>query len=267
MHWTPSIFILAGASAVVALVGFIIVHRLIRNLDLEPHKGFLDAMLAIVGTLVSILLGLLVASSLDHYRSLEQSVDTEAAGVAQVFRLTGGMPKEQRQALRQLALTYCTQVIDDEWPAMEHGGKSQKLSITYYQLVQTAVGWVPGNNGETNLHTALLSAVQQIGDCRRARLLALNSTWKQHLMPVLFVCSGIVLIFAFLYGREGAALHAVMICLVAVALGSNLGLILLLSNPFGSDWRLQPKPFLLNLQMLRELQAAPELQHFLETVH
>jgi hypothetical protein len=267
MHWLPTIVLIAVGAAAFSFVGFVIVHKLIRNIDLEPHKGFLDSMLAIVGTLVSILLGLLVASSLDHYRALEQSVDNEAAGIAQVFRLTGGMPREQRETLRALCGQYCHQAIEDEWPAMEHNSKSSKLSITYYQLVQTAVRWVPNNNGETNLHTALLSAIQQVGDCRRARLLALNSAWKQQLMPVLLVCSGIVLIFAFLYGREGAVLHGAMICLVAVALGANLGLIWLLSNPFGSDWKLQPRSFVLSLQLLHELQTAPELRELLDKEH
>src|SRR5437667_5934218 len=107
----PSIFLLSAGAAIIAVVGFFIVHRILKPIDLTEHQSFLDAMLSIVGTLVSILLGLLVAAALDHYRSLEQSVDTEAASVAQVFRLTIGLPEEAQRKIRQICVDYSNGVV------------------------------------------------------------------------------------------------------------------------------------------------------------
>src|SRR4030095_7287419 len=145
----PSIFFLTAGAAIVAVVGFMIVHRVIKPIDLDEHQGFLDAMLNIVGTLVSIL--------------------------------------------------------------------------------------------------------------------ALHSPWIRHLMPILLICSAIVLAFAYLYVRRGAVLHGVLICFVAVALGGNLGLVFLLSNPFSGDWKIQPRGFELNRQILQKLQSSPELRKLLES--
>jgi hypothetical protein len=256
MDSIPSIFLLSAGAAVIAVIGFSVVHRFIKPIDLDEHRGFLDAMLSIVGTLVSILLGLLVAAALEHYQSLEQSVDSEAANVAQVYRLTFGMPPEPQKKIQQLCVEYTEQVLTDEWPAMAAGHASRKVLLTYMNLVTTIANLQPATNGQTNIHAALISAVQQIGDCRRQRILVLNSTWTKHLMPVLLMCSGIVLAFAYLYVRRGAVLHGVLICFVAMALGGNLGLVFLLSHPFSGDWKIQPRGFELNKRSLNEINAS-----------
>jgi hypothetical protein len=254
----PSLFLLCGAAAVIAAIGFVIVHRLVKPIDLDEHQGFLDAMLSIVGTLVSILLGLLVAAALDHYRAIEQSVDTEAANVAQVCRLSHGLPEKTQKRILGLGSRYCYLVVHEEWPAMARGEGSAKVFQTYGEIISEVVKYRPSSEGESNIHAALISAMQQIGDGRRQRILVLKSSWTEHLMPVLLMCSAIVLIFAYLYVRRGAVLHGVLICLVAVALGGNLGLVLLLGNPFSGDWKIQPKGFEFNLDVLQRMGVTPE---------
>ncbi len=255
----PSIYLLSAAAALVAVVGFLVVHKVAKPIDIDEHQGFLDAMLNIVGTLISILLGLLVAAALDRYQSLEQSIDNEAASVAQLYRISGGLPSASGSKIRELCFRYCDQVINDEWPAMAEGHPSQKVFTTYVEMVGEIVRFQPKGDGESNLHNSLLAAMQQIGDCRRQRILRLSSSWMHQLMPVLLMCSGIVLAFAYMYVRRGAVLHGVLIGLVAIALGGNLGLVFLLSNPFSGDWKILPRSFELNAKMLSEISKNPEL--------
>jgi len=262
MNTIPTIFLLCLGAAAVAAVGFLIVHRLVK-IDLDQHQNFLDAMLSIVGTLVSILLGLLVAAALDHYHTLEQNVDNEASNVSEIFRLTFGLPLESRNHIRALCGQYCLEVVNQEWPMMAQGQSSDKVFIVYAKLMTEIVGFKPNDNGETNVHSAMINAIQQVGDCRRARLLALQSTWTKQLMPMLLMCSGIVLTFAFLYVKRGAILHGVLICLVAVALGGNIGLVFLLGNPFSGDWKIQPLGFIYNIKLLERARTEPELKKML----
>lgn len=260
----PSFVILTAGAALVGLIGFLIVHRVIKPINLEEHQSFLDAMLNIVGTLVSILLGLLVAAALDHYQNLEHTIDNEAANVIQLCRLSSGLPKEACSNIRALAVQYCNEVIDDEWPAMAKGEGSLKVTFTNIRLVNEIVRFKPSNDAETNLHASMLASMQTISDARRERLLVLNSNWAKHLMPMLFMCSFIVLVFAFLYARKGAVLHAILICLVALALGGNLGLVFVLSNPFSSDWKIEPRGFEMDRELLRQVRSNPELHKLIE---
>ncbi len=264
MHQIPMIFVLSAAAAGIAAIGFVVARRVLKPIDLEQHHGFMDAMLSIVGTLVSILLGLLVAAALDHYREIEMTVDSEAANVSEMYRLTMGLPVDTRLRVRKLLIDYCQEVVNDEWPAMAHGKTSPKVLFTYVKLVGEVVTFRPADDGETNIHAALIQSVQQVGDDRRKRVLVLDSQWSRQLMPMLMMCSAMVLIFAYLYVRQGQLFHGVIICLVAVALGGNLGLVYLLSNPFSSEWKIMPRGFELNLQLQKDVNALPGIQHILQ---
>ena len=154
-------------------------------------------------------------------------------------------------------------MVNDEWPKMEEGETSKEVFFTYVKLVTTVSNFQPSNDGESNLHQALISAIQEVGDCRRKRMLALHSTWTRQLMPMLITCSIIVLAFAYLYVRRGAVLHAVLICFVAIALGGNLGLVFVLSNPFAGDWKILPVSFQFNNKLLEEFKTDPRLMKYL----
>jgi hypothetical protein len=252
MFAIPTIYFWSAGSALLALAGMVIAHKLVKPIDVDAHQPFLDATLNIVGTLVSILLGLLVAASLTNYQTLEAGVETEANSVAEICRLSYGLNAIKQREIWDLCLGYCDQVISDEWPDMEKKQSSSVVLTTYVKLVKTIVTLNPTSNGETNLQSSLLSAVQTMGNLRRHRILWLNNNWNRNLMPVVVMCALIVLVFAYLYvKRSSVVLHSFLMCFVALALGANLGMIVLLSNPFNGDWKIQPTGFILNSQLIR----------------
>ncbi len=249
----PLIYIWSACSALVAFSGMMLAHRFVKPIDLKENQPALDATLNIVGTLVSILLGLLVAASLANYQALELAIDSEATSVAEVGRLSFGLPDQQRKEILKSCLDYCDIVVRDEWPALKSGHVNELVVLSYAKLLKRIVTFGPKTAGETNVQAALITAVQNLGDYRRQRILWLNKGWDRNLMPVLFMCSFIVLIFAYLYVRHSSIiLHSFLICFVAAALGANLGLIFMLSHPFSGDWKIEPKGFELNSQLIRK---------------
>ena len=90
MSVIPSIYLWSAGSALLAFIGMLIAHKLVKPIDLGQHQPALDATLNIVGTLVSILLGLLVAASLNSYQILQSAVEAEATSVSEVCRLSLG---------------------------------------------------------------------------------------------------------------------------------------------------------------------------------
>jgi len=253
MITVPSIYIWSAGSALLALGGMLVAHRLVKPIDLNKHQAGLDATLNIVGTLVSILLGLLVAACLGNYQNLEAGVDAEAAAVIEIARLSFGLPPDKERELAQTCLDYSELVATDEWPLMAKGDKSERVQETYVKMLKLIVMFKPKDDGETNLQAAMLTAMQSVGDYRRQRVLWLNNNWTKNLLPVLIMCSLIVIVFEYLYVRRGALLlHGFLICFVATALGANLGLLFVLSNPFRGDWTIQPKGFVFNAQLIRK---------------
>jgi multisubunit Na+/H+ antiporter MnhB subunit len=263
MNSIPQLFICSVGAALLTIFCFIFFRKLPRPFNHDDDQKFLDAMLSIVGTLISIVIGLLVAFALDHYQAIEQTVDQEAANISQIFRVSVGLDAQTRTKIRALCGEYNQEIIENEWPAMQRGEVSKKAFTIYAKLMATIANYNPQNEGQSNIHASLISSCQELGNDRRQRILVLHSTWIGHVMPVLLMCALIVLIFAFSYIRKGEKFHGFLLSLVALALGGNLGLVFLLSHPFSGEWQIQPRGFELNQQVIQEIQSSPELNRLI----
>src|SRR5208283_988935 len=119
MQLSPLVY-WALSFVVVALVGLFISAKTIK-IDIERSGDLIIAMLTILGTLVSVLLGLLVSSADEQYTSLESCVNSEATYVNQVFRLSRGLPPAKAHHIQDLCIEYSERVIADEWKSMQYG--------------------------------------------------------------------------------------------------------------------------------------------------
>ena len=255
MSGLPTVIVVCLGSAILAMASFALTRKLLKPIDISEHQTFLDAMFNIVGTLVSLILGLLVASALDQYQNLERAVDNEAASVAEVYRFSRGLQEPTRSQIQGLCERYCQLVISEEWPALAKGQVSQSVFETFCLLNDEVVLIHPTHDGESNLQASMLESLDTVGAGRRERLLTLNNTREHLLGPILLAGAVIVLAFAFFYVKHNSVFHSVVITFVAIALGGNMALIYLLSKPFEGDWKIQPRAFELNLQarqMLRQ---------------
>jgi hypothetical protein len=240
-------------SALLAVVGFLATRKVLSNVDISEHQNFLDAMFSIVGTLVSLLLGLLVAAALDHYQNLEQVVDTEAAGVAKIFRCARGLPDVNRERIQNLCMEYCDRVLTEEWPAMAKGEVVPRVFETYRQLSDEIITLKPHHDGETNLQASMLNSLDEVGMGRRSRMLALQGVQARFTVPLLILGGAIVLAFSYLYVTRLSVFHGVVISCVAIALGGNLCTVWIFSRPFEGEWRIRPRAFELNARALKLL--------------
>lgn len=210
-------------------------------------------MLTILGTLVSVLLGLLVSSADEQYRALEDSVNREATGINEVFRLSRGLPSATASVLQDRCIEYCDTVISKEWPSMERGEVSTVVTEVFTSLSDTIVQFRPSNDGEAALQGAILNEVSEVGQDRGLRIVASRSTWTWRLLPLIFTCAMVVLVCSYLYVAQGSMfLHSVLVGLVAITLGTNIGVIFLMTRPFASEWTIQPDGFELRAKIMRE---------------
>jgi hypothetical protein len=226
------------------------------RIDLEKNGEFIKAMLAILATLVSVLLGLLVSSADDQYRSLEVSVNSEATCIGEIFRLARGLPPAAAHVLQDLCIDYCDKVVSDEWPAMKRGQMSDSVNQVFENISDAIVQFHPVSVEQESLQSTLLSASSAIGQNRALRIVASRSSWTRRLFPLILTCAVVVLVSSYLYvGRGSWLLHSVLVALVAITLGTNIGVISLMTRPFSSEWTIQPEGFILRSEAMRRNRA------------
>lgn len=259
MSGFPIVLVVCLGSAILAMGGFMLTRKLLRPIDMQEHQQFLDAMFNIVGTLVSLILGLLVASALDHYQTLESSIDAEATSLSEIFRFSRGFNEPTRSRVQTLCERYCTLVLNEEWPAMEKGDISPKVFDTFCMLNDEIVLIHPAHDGESNLQAAMLESLSTVGTGRRERILTLKNTRTRILGPILLTGAIIVLAFTYFYVNRVSIFHSIVIGCVAIALGGNLALVYVLSKPFEGDWKIQPTAFMLNLKAREQLRKSDML--------
>ena len=245
----PFLWMLTLCITCSAVLGLFVAKRFIKTMHLKRHQEFVDAMVNVIGTLVAILLGFMVAAALQHYDTTAAEVGGEARSLADIYSLASGLPEQNRQSIQQLCLDYCNTVIDDEWKVMEKRQMSLKAWSDYRKLTQAIVLYKPADSGETNLHSAMIVSVQALGEGRRSRDITLTGRVYILVWPIITVASVILMLCTYLYATRGWVLHGVMLAFVAICLAMNSALLLMLITPFNGELKIRPVGFELDRKL------------------
>jgi hypothetical protein len=145
---------------------------------------------------------LLIAFSLvrvqgDH-RNVEDLVSREAALIFKLNRslasFNGGYSAELQSDLKD----YANAIVDDEWPLMTKGERSEKVSNTLVDLTQGIRLLDPKNQSQQMARAEIVTTLNQLSDVREARLSASRLKLPIYLWQALAVATFFLLIFGWL---------------------------------------------------------------------
>jgi hypothetical protein len=239
-----------SAIFVVALCigGLLCAKRLIKLKD-SKHHAVAEPLLAVVGTLFSVLIGFLVVGTMNDYQDARTKVNQEAQYLADVFRFAQGLSAAPRVDIRNTCREYCRVVRTDEWPAMERNESCAPAWKLYYELWDQSLSVTPSDQRESNIHQAMLSSIQGLGECRRSRMASLRRSISGSLWIVLISGCIIIVTFTYFFVIDSIVLHAVMTGLVGLSLYLVIFLLTLYDNPFAGNLKLEPTPFEVNQKL------------------
>lgn len=245
----------------ISIGGLLIVRRIKYYRFLRQNHDITDPMMAITGTLFSVLIGFLVVGAMNRFHEAREGVNKEANDVASIFRVARGLPTPERYIIRDTCRDYCQVVVDDEWPLMEQGKTSGRAWAVYQQLWDECLSFIPADDRQSNLHDSIMSSMKDLGESRRTRVAALNY-WCPTILwiVVLMGCVSIVLFTYLLCGR-GLFVQCVNTGLIAFGLSLNLVLLHVFSRPFTGLAKLAPRDFQVNLVLFKQADEMPPVWH------
>lgn len=248
---TPAILIIT-LLVVIAVIGQVFTHKLVKADHLELSQGMVEAMLGVVGTLFSLLLGLLVANAIETYHEINVQVSYEANSLANIYRLAEGLKTKDSGQIRLLCAEYNRCVIETEWEEMSKAKMAPHCWDVYSDLWTACVNIEPQSERETNLQASILESAKILGETRRAR----SVTCKAQLSPILWLAitfgSVITIVFTYFFTSKMGKLHTLLTALIAISLGLNIWLLAAYSLPFSSDLRIKPEIFeIMNEQVFK----------------
>ena len=119
-------FLLVAVATVLAVVGLVLVQRLVSTERRKEHNDVAGFIYAVLGVAYAVLLGLMVVAVWQDWQAAHDSATQEANELDAVFWLAHGLPKPEGRHIQELARDYARVEVRQEWPLMQHGKSSPK---------------------------------------------------------------------------------------------------------------------------------------------
>lgn len=231
--------------------GLLIVRRWIEHTHLKVHHDVTDPLSQVVGMMFAVLIGFMVSDAMQRFEEARATVQQEAASLADLYNLAGGLPKATREQLRASCVTYAEQIIHDEWPLLAQKKISVPTIKTYRSIWQQCIEFTPNGQGESNLQQILLSSLTEMSDARRLRIEALHNGLPFGLWWVLMSGGFATIIFTYFFGVKNTRLQVVMTAIVTLVICLNIFLLASFDDPFCGDVMVHPAAFEADLMMFK----------------
>lgn len=232
--WLEGLLIIGG-STLVANVGMFVVRKRISRATLEACHEVGGILLAIVGTLYAILLGLIVVDAQSKVDQARQNAIVEANSLSNVYHYTRPFKQPAKQKIRDCLYDYAKAVSFEDWSAVEEG-KIKEASIPEYRsLWRSVTDYNPQEQNEQQCFSAMLGSMQQLSDARRFRMVASKSGLSPILWTVLIVGGILIVLFTYFFFLESVLSQVLMTTFVVIFLSLNVFLVYLYQNPYREE--------------------------------
>jgi hypothetical protein len=241
-----------GVAVIFAVCGVMVVRRWFKVGQFEEHHEVAGYMLAVVGTLYSVLLGLLVVNEVGKFDQARTMAEVEANCCSDIWQLTRGLPLEARKSIRAPLVYYYKLVQNEDWEAL-HAGAAETSTNAYLHIWRNISNYQPAGNRETATYSALLTSMNQFSDARRFRVLSAQRTVSPIIWAVLITGGVMVVIFTYFFSVAKARTQIVLTSFVALFISLNLLLVKLFDNPYRNEFKIKSQSFTLPPEQLGEM--------------
>jgi hypothetical protein len=225
----------------------------------EIERG--AGVFAFIGTAFAVLLAFVVLEAFGSFNDARAGAESEATSVVELSRGSEFFDPVDRERFSGRLICYARAVIDDEWPAMQDGERSQ--------LVQEWVGLL----GEAlraiavqspSQEAAFLELLDQEATRVEGRRVRLSESIRILPAPVWFILilgAGLTIGFAFLFAdrRESFLVQGSIAGAVAALVTSGLLLVWFLDHPYADQsGSIRPTEMEISLAIVEEEQPDVE---------
>jgi len=242
---------IVGGSIVIAVAVVALARRLFSPEALRQGHDATGNVLAIVGTLYAVLLGLVVVDAMARFEQAMQVVQLESNCLADIYLLAERLPEPQHARVQSLCRDYAEQVVKLEWPAMEKARMSVAARRTALALAQSLNDFEPETEAHKTVYPFLLEKISELWDRRRDR-----GGSALYGIPVvewvaLILGAVVTIFFAGLFSVGDSRLQMVITTLAALVIGLNLYLVCLFGYPFAGELSVSCRPFDIDIDVFR----------------
>jgi Protein of unknown function (DUF4239) len=249
------IFLIILVAVLLSVAGVTLVHRRLPVALREQHTGPLSLINGALNVMFGVIVGFTSFLVLVEYSEAQQTVQSEAGNLEEIYRLAEPLPELERDRIRGLATSYARVVVGEEWTRMRQAQTSPRADALVEELRRSIQeGYSTSTGTEQEIFGRELDAMDELDEDRNARLLALHQRLPSILWIALIVLGMAEMGFSCLVGMKSHRIHLLTAGVLATGITLVLLTIAILDRPFGTDFQVQHQPFEL---LLHEIEGNP----------
>lgn len=230
-------------SILIALLFWWLVRKVWPPERRRVHNEITGWQISVLGTTYAVIIGFMLFAVWSEFQAAERNAESEASCLINLYWASSGLPQEQRQEIRKLAVDYANEMINDEWPAMIQGSLTHGGTLIIQQLWESASQSQSLNASQQVSLGQTMTEISSITEHRRIRQLQSENHLPVVLWTVLIVGAVITIMSSCLFGSEYPALHMLQVVTLALMLSMSLAAVADINSPFRGTVHVQPTGF------------------------
>jgi hypothetical protein len=196
-----------------------------------------------VGTIYAVLLAMIAVAAWENYSAMGELVTQEASEALNVFRDMDGLPRPFRDRVRGLLVEYVQVVIEEEWPEMRRGRRTQASDRVIDAVMTEIVRHRPTEPGESVIYQEAFETMNRVLGLRRKRLMSVELGLLPELWMVVLVGGFLNIGLSLLIAPKDPQLDVILTTAFSLMIGIMVFLIFALDHPFWGEVSVRPDAF------------------------
>jgi hypothetical protein len=224
--------LIVGGSTLIAVAGMFLVRKKISRQALEACHEVGGIMLAIVGTLYAILVGLIVVNSQGRVDAASQMAVTESNMLSNIYHLSKTFKDPARRKIRETIHEYAVAVVKEDWSKVESDQEKEETIPAYRRLWAEITSYNPQEANEQQCYATMLNNMEDLSAARKFRTVASKNGLSPVLWTVLLAGGVGIVLFTYFFFVENMLAQTLMTAFVTIFISMNVYIIHLCQNPY-----------------------------------
>lgn len=249
LPWSAIFTLLAGVF--VSVAGMMLVRRFIPREKLSENNEYVGFTFSILSLIYGIYLAFTVVVVWQQYEDAEEKATNEVVMLVALWRTVEPFPAEERDRLRRDLILYTRDVIQGDFPKMEHG-LGHTANEKYEQLWRDFYALTPDSNDprQMTFYDEGLTRLNDFAIARRMRILASNAKLPTNMWVLLIIGAAGTIMFTWFYGTHYLSIQVAATAFLSAVIIYGVLLVAMLEYPFGSGLRVTAAPYQELLQIM-----------------
>jgi hypothetical protein len=208
-----------------------------------------------IGAIYAVIIAFMLSGVWLEFDAAQVNTEQEANCLVSVFRLTNGLPTQQRKQLQDLAQAYAETMVNEEWPAMARQEVSERGIEINEAMWQETTQMQVQTPGEHAMLDHLITELTSMTEHRRIRMLQSRKGLPGILWAVLIVGAVVTIGTSCFFGVDNLRLHAIDTIALTLLVSLMLIAIAHIDRPFQGAVHVPPDGFNLALKTFKRLRG------------